>query len=426
MNNYKFTVSDTLTLPKLVKSFGRTTFIVFLIIVGFLFLPWQQTIKGKGTLIAYEPTERPYTVLATIDGFIKKFYVTEDQYVRKGTALFEMMDLDEQYIEKLRMIETNIEDQIANTEEKILLSKEKYSNTKEYMKVGLNVYEQKLSQTKDKITSLGLKQVSLEKNHAIEILHYKRIKSLFHEGIQSKRTYESAENSKVKAYAELEKNRVDIEIEKKNINIIDNEKNKFLNDTKNKLKSLETLILTSKNKLASLKEKLQLQSMNISRYETSKAYAAKDGYVVRMYQNDTNKLIKKGEKILFFSPDVGVRTLLLKVSDFNMPLLRAGLRVRIMFYGWPAMQVPGWPEVKFGTFGGVIKRVDPISHVEGFHYAYVTEDPNDPWPASDILKLGTRANVWVRLEHVPIWYQLWRLMNALPPKMGTQPAGLEE
>ncbi|MEA2047167.1 MAG: hypothetical protein U9O64_01820 [Campylobacterota bacterium] len=426
MSNYQFTVKDALNLSTHIRRFGRTTFIIIAVGIAFLFLPWEQTIKGKGTLIAYDPTERPYTFLATIDGFIKKFHVTEDQYVKEGTALFEMVDLDDKYIQKLHTITSNIESQIVNTEETIRLTQEKYNNTKEYLEVGLNVYDQKLSQSKDKIRSLKLKKVSLEKNSAVETLQFQRIKHLFNEGIQSKRVYESAENTKVTANAELEKNSVDITIEMKNIDIIKNEKEKFLNDTNNKLKSLESLILTSKNRSSSLKEKLQLQSMNISRYKTSKAYAAKDGYVVRMYQNDTNKLIKKGEKILFFSPDVSVRTLLLKVSDFNMPLMRAGNKVRIMFYGWPAMQVPGWPEIKFGTFGGIVKRVDPISHESGFHYAYIIEDPNDPWPSHELLKLGTRANAWVRLETVSLWYQLWRLMNALPPQMGRQQAGLEE
>ena len=207
------------------------------------------------------------------------------------------------------------------------------------------------------------------------------------------------------------------------IDIIKNEKDKFLNDTENKVKSLESLILSSKNKLASLQEKQQLQSMNISRFKTSKVYAPKDGYVVRLYENDSNKYIKKGEKILYFSPKVTQKTLLLKVSDFNMPLIKEGLKVRIMFYGWPALQVPGWPEIKFGTFGGLIKRVDPISHEKGFYYAYVVEDPNEPWPATDVLRPGTQAKAWVRLHTVPIWYQMWRLMNALPPEMLTPGKG---
>jgi len=102
-----------------------------------------------------------------------------------------------------------------------------------------------------------------------------------------------------------------------------------------------------------------------------------------------------------------------------MPLLQEGLRVRMMFYGWPALQISGWPAIRFGTFGGIIKKVDPVSYEEGFYYAYITEDPDEPWPSGEKLRLGTQATVWVALETVPVWYQLWRQMNALPPKMAT-------
>jgi len=103
-----------------------------------------------------------------------------------------------------------------------------------------------------------------------------------------------------------------------------------------------------------------------------------------------------------------------------MPLIKEGLKVRIMFYGWPALQVPGWPSIKYGTFGGIIKKVDPISHEKGLYYAYISEDPDeDSWPSSDVLRPGTQATGWVRLNTVPIWYQMWRLMNALPPEMKT-------
>ncbi len=423
MNKYQFLAPNTLGLPHYVVKFGRISFIILLIMVSFLFLPWQQTIQGEGVIIAQEPTERAYSVLSTIDGFIKEFYVSENQFVTKGTPLFQMIDLDDHYIEKLRKIEINIKEQMLNTQEEVLLLKERHSNLKKYLTVGLTVYVEKLSQIQDKIISLQLKQVSLAKSHGIEMLNFQRIKTLYKEGIQSKRTSETAENTEVKAYAELEKNRVDIEIENKNTTILENEKDKFLTDTQNKIKSLEALILSSKNKLASLQEKSQLQSMNISRYKTSKAYAPKDGYVVRLYENDSNKFIKKGEKILYFSPKITEKTLLLKVSDFNMPLMKEGLKVRIMFYGWPALQVPGWPTIKFGTFGGVIKSVDHISHEKGFYYAYVVEDPSEPWPSSDVLRVGTQANGWVRLHTVPIWYQMWRLMNALPPEMLTPAKG---
>jgi hypothetical protein len=163
--------------------------------------------------------------------------------------------------------------------------------------------------------------------------------------------------------------------------------------------------------------------MTISRYETAEVYAQKDGYIVRLYESDRNKLLKEGEHVIYFAPVVSEKTLLLKVSDFNMPLIKEGLPVRLMFYGWPAMQISGWPAIKFGTFGGKIKKIDSVSYDKGFFYAYVVEDPNEPWPKGDVLKVGTQTTAWVRLETVPIWYQIWRTINGLPPRMLTPNTG---
>ena len=69
------------------------------------------------------------------------------------------------------------------------------------------------------------------------------------------------------------------------------------------------------------------------------------------------------------------------------------------------------------------KKIDSISYDKGFFYAYVVEDPNEPWPKGDLLKVGTQTTAWVRLETVPIWYQLWRTINGLPPRMTTPKVG---
>jgi hypothetical protein len=102
-----------------------------------------------------------------------------------------------------------------------------------------------------------------------------------------------------------------------------------------------------------------------------------------------------------------------------MPLIKEGLPVRIRFHGWPVLHIPGWPVIRFGTFGGIIKKVDPILHEKGVYYAYVVEDPNEPWPSNEKLRVGTNATAWIALSRVPIWYELWRLMNAFPAKMVT-------
>lgn len=410
---------EKLQVNPLVKKIWLFSSIVVSLLIMALFLPWQQTVQGEGVVIAYDPTQRDYPVLATMDGFINEFYVNENQFVKKGTKLFTMVDLDKEYLNKLKIIEGSSKDQYNNSKIQINNYQDTKKNLDQYLAVGLNVYQQKYEQTKNKIDSLKLKKISLEKKHEIEKSNYERTKLLHTDGIESKRNLEVRENSYIEANVELKKISIDLEIEQNDLDIIKNEREKFLKETENKIKLLDNDTLSSKNTLQSLGQSVQTNSVNVSRYTSGEVIAEKDGYVVKIFQNDKNKLIKMSERILHFAPKVTTKSLLLKVSDFNMPLIKEGLPVRIMFYGWPALQISGWPEIRFGTFAGIIKRVEQTSHEKGFYYAQIIEDPKEPWPKGDSLRIGTQATVWARLETVPIWYQIWRLMNALPPKMVT-------
>ncbi|MDF1879475.1 hypothetical protein JHD46_07475, partial [Sulfurimonas sp. SAG-AH-194-C20] len=58
------------------------------------------------------------------------------------------------------------------------------------------------------------------------------------------------------------------------------------------------------------------------------------------------------------------------------------------------------------------------TYEKGAYYAIITEDANrSKWPSNQHLKIGTQSSIWVRLATVPIWYEIWRLMFALPPNM---------
>jgi hypothetical protein len=172
-----------------------------------------------------------------------------------------------------------------------------------------------------------------------------------------------------------------------------------------------------KVKEKSYKKEIQKIASQISKFNTSLVKAEKDGYIIRILKNNKNQYIKKGETVLIFSPVVNKRAVLLKVNDFDMPLIKEGLETRIWFYGWPAIQIPGWPKIRYGTYSGKIEKIDPILHDGKYYYAYITETKEEPWPKSDTLRIGTKATVWIALSTVPIWYELWRKINAFPPNM---------
>ena len=56
----------------LVRLVGKLTLVALLAsIVGMIFIPWQQTARGFGSVTAFDPQERPQTVKSRQEGIIK-------------------------------------------------------------------------------------------------------------------------------------------------------------------------------------------------------------------------------------------------------------------------------------------------------------------------------------------------------------------
>lgn len=414
---YRFRVLKEVEPASFIKKVWFFSFIVILILLSTLFLPWEQTVRGTGTLIAFNPKERSYKIGATINGVIDKIFVKENQFVTKGTPLFSMIDLNNEYIKNLENIKNSIEEEIKNSKIEKNNLEEQYKNLEESFKISLELYLKKEKQIKRKIEQLKLQKEALDKRYNIEEIHFNRNKKLYLKGVVSKREYEVQESLYFKVKADLFKVNVSISIEEENIIINNQEKARFEVDTKSKLLALKNSILKTSSKIETLTQKEQNQKNIENRYISKNIIAKSDGYVIRVLKNDKNRFIKRGEDVVLFAPKVTKRAILLKISDFSMPLMKEELPARIMFYGWPALQISGWPKIRFGTFSGVIERVEPISYEKGFYYAYIIDDEREnPWPKDNILRVGTQATVWVRLKTVPLWYEVWRQINALPPK----------
>jgi multidrug resistance efflux pump len=419
MDRFEFDSLKLVETNPFVNRIGRFTFFLILFFIVVLFLPWRQTVQGEGTLIAYDPTQRMQSISAPIDGFIDTFYVSENEHVHKGMKLFTMVDPDKDYKTRVYKMKEDFEQQHQNTENELIVLKQKDISLLNQKKIRMELYDKRYIQAEEQLKSLQLKYKAEKKNNEVLFNQFTRIKQLYIQNIESKKNYEQAENQYINVKAQLDKIEIDIEVQKRYLSIIQEEKKQFLEEIDNQIRTLEQNMLTVETRLNILKRDYEKHLTEIARYETSSVVSKKDGFVMRILENDKNTYIKKGQPIIRFSPDVNTSALLLKVSDFNMPLIKEGLPVRIRFHGWPVLHIPGWPVIRFGTFGGIIKRVDPILHEKGAYYAYVVEDPNEPWPSNEKLRMGTDATAWVALSRVPIWYELWRLMNAFPANMVT-------
>ena len=94
-----------------------------------------------------------------------------------------------------------------------------------------------------------------------------------------------------------------------------------------------------------------------------------------------------------------------------MPLIHEGSTVQFQFDGWPAIVFRGWPNTSYGTFTESVVALDRITNENGKYRLLVA--PSEEWPEN--LRAGTGARGIALLNTVPVWYEMWRQLNAFPP-----------
>jgi vacuolar-type H+-ATPase subunit D/Vma8 len=153
------------------------------------------------------------------------------------------------------------------------------------------------------------------------------------------------------------------------------------------------------------------------RIEIAKLYSPMDGTVVKMARVGINETVKQGDDLVTISPLASDPAIEMVAEGLDSPLLKPGRKVRILFFGVPAIPLPAWPGLMAGTRGGVIKVVDQIDDGKGNYRFWVIPDPDDPqpWPEQAQVRQGTKVLGWVIMNRVPLWYELWRRFNFFPP-----------
>lgn len=170
-------------------------------------------------------------------------------------------------------------------------------------------------------------------------------------------------------------------------------------------------------KAAKSQSDINKASVALSRQRTQTKVAPADGVIVHLKSGGPSTYVKAGEILGEFIPEVVRRTVRVKISGLNAPLIEKGRKVRLQFEGWPVFQFSGWPDAAIGTFGGEVIYVEPVADNAGNFTVWIAPDPNGtPWPQEQVVRYGSRVKAWILLEEVRLIYELWRQLNNFPPK----------
>ena len=469
-----------------------------------IFVPWQQTIVGSGEVTVFDPNSRPQTIEAQIPGRITKWLVQEGQTVEQGQLLAEIEDIDSKFLDpkiierfdsqakqlsnsqgaelsrserisqQINEIRGSRDQQLKNARQRVQQAKNRVNaataslnqakkNLEAFIRVAKASAEQRKLQAQDIVRQNEQALLAARQQLEIERINFDRVKYLFKEGLESKRNYELAENSKVSAETRvaglqdainaakrvvelgtLGESQAEIDIARqrdvvnqaletllasdRDVSIAENDISRIDNETNGLIASLEAQQQSAQSTVAKASsdiEKINVELANVTaRRNQTKIVSPVSGKVVRVTKFGTGSTVKAGDILLTIAPETTDRAVEIMVSDNDVSFVQLGRPVRLQFAGYPAVQFSGFPGISVGTFGGVVAFIDPMDDGSSRFRVIIKEEnqtlptgkKDKGWPRSANLRPGAEAVGWIMLDTVPLGYELWRQFNGFPPR----------
>lgn len=417
---------------------GRVMLVVLLIFIVILFLPWRQTIPGRGTVTALRPEDRPQTVQNQIGGRIEYWAVREGQEVKKGDTILLISETSQSYFdpnlpERLtEQLNAKIGNETA-AEQKMQATNNQMTAMSSGLSFQLSAAQNKVRQAENTVQIDTADLVAVQKFYDISKARLDRYEEGYKNGLFSLTDIESRRLKLQEDFAKVISQRNKLSSSKQSLLNsmieLDNIRAKY-QESIAKAQSDLSSALSSKASAQGDIAKLRNEITNVSvRRGLYVVRAPQDGFVVKTLKAGVGEQIKEGESIATLQPKSPRVAVELYVDAMNVPLIMDSSHVRLQFEGWPSVQFSGWPAVAVGTFAGEVSVVDRVSSANGKYRLLVVQPENLPandevWP--NLLRQGSGAYGRVILRSVPVWYEIWRQLNGFPPSLEDAPKDAKE
>ena len=410
--------------------------ILFLFVIS-LFFPWRQTVTGVGKVTIFSPMHRPQNINTMIDSRIKEWKVQEGDIVTKGQLLLELEEVNENYLDQNLLVRT-VGQRNALSEKKASMARmiaslmEQIDSLKKFQSAAVPNAELRIDQSTDRLETIRQKYFAADQNYKTAELNYERRKQLYEKGLSSKRDLELSELEFIKTQADLLAVKAELDIAGRDIAMSKLDFSQVDAETALKIQETEARLADAFQKLADINGYIFKADVDISNLESRiiqrNIHSPVDGQITSILAPGSAETIKAGTRLATIVPESADQAVELYVSDFFIPLVSSGRKVRIQFSGFPALQFSGWPMVAIGTFAGEVVVIDAVASPNNQYrvlirpdYERINDGKDIAWPTGKNLRAGTNATGWIILDEVPLWFELWRIFNGFPPSLMTNP-----
>lgn len=423
--------------PPSARWLTRLLLVAFVLLpVTLLLVPWQQTLRGRGQIVAFAPTERKQVVTALVAGRVSQWHVVEGSKVKFGDSIADIEDNDGELAERLEAQRQFLlgrrkaaEEEVAE-QDRTVEAQEKAARAA----VGAAKANREASSLMIEVAKQGLKNAAFAA--AFEQGRYEMFDKLFKNtklgGLESELSRDEAKMRSDRAATDTK--RADAEIKRAEATLLTGD-SLVLGAEATGLSAVATArrdLRRAEQNRFTVERELQEIDTRIERFKARFVKAPCDGIVFRISADgQVGQFVKEGGELAVIVPDTTDRVIELLIDGVDAPLIAAhmestgrGPHVRLQFEGWPAVQFAGWPSVATGTFGGKVRQIDPTD--DGFGRFRILVEPEekfegDTWPEGLYLRQGNQAIGWVFLNRVTLGYELWRQFNGFPPVVAPKP-----
>lgn len=399
--------------------------LVALFLLTIVFIPWTQTVTVTGQMSAYTPFERPQDIEAQITGRIKKWHVFEGDQVKAGDPILELEDNDPNFMSPDLLALLDQRKQALEKTQRAALARvdqldKRIVEMRNLVKAAVPSAEARVVEAGNKVRE-AYQKVEAAKIAAITAaLNVERHKQLAKRGLVSQRELELTIQADTASQAELEGAQANLQGAEQAMKSLGFGRDQVSAEMLQRLLDAEASRDASVAEAARVGDQLADVLLRLSnaeqRIRANKIAAPIDGTVVRMAKVGAGETVRQGDTVIRLSPTSTDKAIEMTANGLDAPLLNAGRKVKLLFYGIPAIPLPAWPELMAGTYSGVIKVIDQVDDGKGDYRFWVVPDPQErSWPDQSHVRQGTKVMGWVILNRVPLWYELWRRFNLFPP-----------
>ncbi len=406
--------------------------LLFALVIAFV--PWTQTITATGQLSAYSPYERPQDIEAQIAARIQKWHVLEGVRVKQGDLILEMSDVDPVFMapDLLSLLEQRrvaLEQTSLAALDRADQLEKRIKEMQNLVKAAVPSAQARVVEAENRVREAEQRVAAAKVGVDTAELNVNRHKELAAQGLVSQRELEVTIQAAIAAQAEIQGAQAGLTAAKQGMKALAFGRDQISADVLQRLLDAEAAragAIADAARAANEVADISLRLSNATqRRIASRIFAPIDGTVVRMAEVGPGETVRPGDKLVRISPSSADKAAELWADGIDSPLLNVGRKVRLLFYGIPAIPLPAWPELMAGTYGGVIKVVDQVDDGKGNFRFWVVPDPGDrPWPEQSHVRQGTKIMGWVILNRVPLWYEMWRRFNLFPPDYQEGPPSL--